>query len=405
MVINWPAIKLLCCMACGQKLEVWWRASNVLTAAYNASKESLCRLVSGERNPQPANLSRVPNEASLGRGEGARALRQLLQKPHFYAFHTKTLLNDHSRAGNKHLKVFQQTPYCLNPSSECNFLGFVYSARDYDITYKRFSWARLCVFLASLRSSVAKEGSLRRVKFSEEETSQHSSICVQFLAHCFCDPSHTHNLTSVNAYNWSMRTSTYMSTFLSGSNKRWQQVEQKLCFFPFSLGLKVLFYGRFRKIRRWKPWWTFKLGRRTLRVRRAGRYQVKVQNVWFFLRRKKGRWSAKFKGRSYRVVTRGSNFFLRKNRRLIPLIYFRIHFRGAWRPLRFRKKKMLIRYKRQWRKMRSKFVYRVRVKGRYYTALRKGNMFSIRNHGRWRGWTPAYRRKWSGMTVMVCTAW
>lgn len=179
----------------------------------------------------------------------------------------------------------------------------------------------------------------------------------------------------------------------------------KALFFPFSLGLKVLFYGRFRKIRRWKPWWTFKLGRRTLRVRRAGRYQVKVQNVWFFLRRKKGRWSAKFKGRSYRVVTRGSNFFLRKNRRLIPLIYFRIHFRGAWRPLRFRKKKMFIRYKRQWRKMRSKFVYRVRVKGRYYTALRKGKMFSIRNHGRWRGWTPAYRRKWSGMTVMVCTAW
>lgn len=154
-----------------------------------------------------------------------------------------------------------------------------------------------------------------------------------------------------------------------------------------------MFYGRFRKIRRWKHWWTFKLGRRTVRVPRAGRYQVKFQKTWCYLRRIRGRWFAKSGRRYYRVVTRGSKRFLRKRNRLLPLSQFRIYFGRAWRTLQFRKKKPFIKYRGKVRKLASKFVYRVRVNGRYFTALRKGNKFNIRFHGRWRGWTPAYRRK------------
>lgn len=164
--------------------------------------------------------------------------------------------------------------------------------------------------------------------------------------------------------------------------------------FPFfSLGKKVLFYGRFRKIRRWKHWWTLKLGRRMVRVPRAGRYQVKFLNEWCYLRRIRGRWYAKFRRRYYRVVSRGSKLFFRRGHQLKQLITFRIFFHRGWRTLRFRKKKPFIKYRGKMLKITSKFVYRVRVNGRYFTALRKGNKFNIRFHGRWRGWTPAYRRK------------
>lgn len=141
--------------------------------------------------------------------------------------------------------------------------------------------------------------------------------------------------------------------------------------------------------------------KRWYRVRRTGRYQIKVINKWSYLRRVRGRWYVKYKKIPRRVIRQGTRWYIRYARRLYRLRRtsktLRIRFRRGWRRLKVRtkgrKKRLYILYGRLWRPIATRFTYRVKYKGRSVLVKKRGKRFRPRYRGRWLKWRRGYRRK------------
>ena len=162
---------------------------------------------------------------------------------------------------------------------------------------------------------------------------------------------------------------------------------------------RVLFKRKYRKIRRGRPVYRVRVGKRFILLRKIGRrMRIKFLRKWRRLQNRGSVWKVYVGRRWHRIRRKGRRWYLRYKNRLRPLRRnsrtFQIRLLKGYRALRRVGKRFWVKLAKRFRPMRRRFTWFTKYKGRRVLVKRKGRLGFVRWRGRWfRGRRLRYRRR------------